>query len=271
MKCALNSCISAAPIEEYCISQRFTSPSLGCFPHLRFPICFFMAIAEAQRDKERNLSHLYDSTTPGLGPLLLEQHNYDISRPVVKVPFLSARMATKVFSLHFGEMKRKIQSTILWAGIWKRTWTARKAPTCSNWWIKLIRQQLLTRKITTRHSVNPTISSAASNETTSLHEFTVSLLEVEENSQHSSTWNIVFLMAANGQSEHTACRDMAGDDCRCCQEIMSALNKNLQIPPSAVQTAPAVRIRWTWSSRVGRRPMLLAVYQPSTSEAEQAW
>lgn len=28
---------------------------------------------------------------------------------------------------------------------------------------------------------------------------------------------------------------MAGDDCRCRQEIMSAPNKNLQIPPSAVQ------------------------------------
>lgn len=48
---------------------------------------------------------------------------------------------------------------------------------------------------------NPTISST--NEIISLHQFTASLLEVEENSQRLSTWNIVFLTVANGQSEDT--------------------------------------------------------------------
>lgn len=107
---------------------------------------FFMAMAEARRDKEGKLSHLYNSGTPGLGPLPLQQHNYDISRPVVKFPFLSARTATRVFSLHFGEMKRgKFRAQFCELASEKRTWTARKAPPCSDWWIKL-RQQLLTRK-----------------------------------------------------------------------------------------------------------------------------
>lgn len=161
MKCALNPGISAAPIEEYCISPRFTSPSLACFPRLCFPICFFMAIAEARRDKERNLSHLYDSATPGFGPLLLEQHNYDISRPVVKVQFLSVRMATRVL-FFFSAVLRNEEEHSEHSSVsqhLKRIWIAGKPPN-ADWLIK-VRQ----------HPVNPTIPSAASYEITSLHPF----------------------------------------------------------------------------------------------------
>lgn len=75
---------------------------------------------------------------------------------------------------------------------------------------------------------------------------------------------------------HTACRDMAGDDYCRCQEIMSAPNKKKtsKFLPAPLQdsTGRAESDGRRAAAGSGRRPtllLLLAVYQPSSSEAEQ--
>lgn len=128
--------------------RRFTSPSSGCFPHLRFPICFFLWQRQRLGEIKRESCHIFTTPVPRdlarcccnntitiLADRSLKFHSY---QPERQQEYFHC-------TLEKWRGENSEHNSVSWH-LKKGTRTARKAATCSDWWIKLIRQQLLTRK-----------------------------------------------------------------------------------------------------------------------------
>lgn len=158
-------------------------------------------------------------------------------------------------------MKRRIQSTILWAGIWKGPGPQANHPPA----LTDDSDSSDNCKAIKGHPVNPTILSAASYEITSFHpcasfrgwrDCFSALIDLEHR-------------VSDGSQRTEWTQNVSGHGWRWLPP--QSKSKTLQIAHSAPQRPAAVQARWTWSSTLGYRPKPLTAYQRFRSEAEQAW
>lgn len=71
-------------------------------------LCAFLWQSQRLGEIKRETCHIFTTPVPqDLAHCCWNNTITILADLVVKVPFLSARMATRVFSLHFGEMKRE--------------------------------------------------------------------------------------------------------------------------------------------------------------------